>query len=343
MFENRETITHDCKQFFEELDPNQQAEMSAQLFLEYCVYQDQCENTRRLAPLINTVAEALSKNIEGQDSLKVGIKAVQMYLRTPPVEYFGETLVRLRFLAQQTIDEMLRIQPKDKIFGTFLMDEGVITQEQRDIAMMAQKRLFTIQEVHARILNPTLKDDETDVVKSLKGVFQHFLISTAELEDELKESKPENIHDILQRLEDIISETEKETHFVLGIVDKIFDLEKEMKGHLMDMRNAASASKELAVHIERIFGKLNMLNSLNLELNGSQQFQDRIGQQLLKIIPAIRTFHDQLLRIAQILRLNVKNAESDQADLIKVGYGGSESVERVEQQDVDDLLSSLGL
>ncbi len=54
MFENRETIMHDCKELFEDLDSNRQAEVSAQLFLEYCVYQDQCENTKRLAPLINT-------------------------------------------------------------------------------------------------------------------------------------------------------------------------------------------------------------------------------------------------------------------------------------------------
>ena len=60
MCENRENIMNACKALFEGLDSNRQAEVSAQLFLEYCVYQDQCENTKRLAPLINTVAEALA-------------------------------------------------------------------------------------------------------------------------------------------------------------------------------------------------------------------------------------------------------------------------------------------
>ena len=97
---NRQNTITEFKTLFRYLDSNQQAEISAQLFLEYCVYQDQCENTRRLAPLINTVAEALTKNLEEKDSLTFGVKAVQMYLRTPPVEYFGETLVRLDFLVK---------------------------------------------------------------------------------------------------------------------------------------------------------------------------------------------------------------------------------------------------
>ncbi len=193
MCENRESIMNACKALIEGLDSNRQTEVSAQLFLEYCVYQDQCENTKRLAPLINTVAEALAKNVEGENSLKLGIKAVQMYLRTPPVEYFGETIDRLGFLDRTKIEEMLEIQPEGKIFGTFLMEQGLITQEQKDITVMAQERLFTIQEVHARIVNPDPKGSEADVVDSLKGVFQHFLTSTTELEDELKESKPENI------------------------------------------------------------------------------------------------------------------------------------------------------
>ena len=136
-----------CKALFKDLESNQQAEVAAQLFLESCVYQDQCENTKRLAPLINTVAEALTKNIGGKGALMLGIRAVQMYLRTPPVEYFGETLSRLGFLDIERIEEMVRLQPRGEIFGTFLMDQGLIAQENRDIAVIAQKRLFTIREV----------------------------------------------------------------------------------------------------------------------------------------------------------------------------------------------------
>ena len=343
MNEQNENIIADCKALFKNMDSNQQAELAAQLFLEYCVYQDQYENTKRLAPLINTVAEALTKYFEGEDSLMAGIKAVQMYLRTPPVEYFGETLARLGFLDKESIEEMIRIQPKGKIFGTFLMEQGLITQEQRDIAVMAQKRMFTVQEVYERILNKDSKGLVTDLSESLKGVFRHFLTSTSELEDDLKQSKTENIHHTLQRLEDIITETEKQSQSVLGIVDQIFTLKDDMTGFSECIREHADPSdKTLIENMGKISGRLDLLYSLNMDLNSSQQLQDRIGQQMLKIIPSIKTFHDQLLKIANKLNLNWKQVEQED-DLTKVGYGRMEAKERVQQGDVDDLLSSLGL
>jgi len=343
MNEQNENIIADCKALFKNMDSNQQAELAAQLFLEYCIYQDQYENTKRLAPLINTVAEALTKYIEGEDSLMAGIKAVQMYLRTPPVEYFGETLARLGFLDKESIEEMIQIQPKGKIFGTFLMELGLITQEQRDIAVMAQKRMFTVQEVYERILNKDSKGLVTDLSESLKGVFRHFLTSTSELEDDLKQSKTENIHHTLQRLEDIITETEKQSQSVLGIVDQIFTLKDDMTGFSECIREHADPSdKTLIENMGKISGRLDLLYSLNMDLNSSQQLQDRIGQQMLKIIPSIKTFHDQLLKIANKLNLNWKQVEQED-DLTKVGYGRMEAKERVQQGDVDDLLSSLGL
>ncbi|MGB5159465.1 protein phosphatase CheZ [Desulfobacterium sp. N47] len=344
MHGNNQIIIEDYKNLFKDLDSNRQTEIAAQLFLEYCVYQDQCENTKRLAPLINTVAEALRKNIEGEDSLRLGIKAVQMYLRTPPVEYFGESLARLGYLDRESVEEMIRIQPKGVIFGTFLMEQGLITQEQRDITVMAQKRLFTIQEVYEKILNEDPCGTETNLNESLKGVFQHFLTSTIELEDDLKQSKTENIHNTLQRLENIITETEKQSHFVLGIVDQIFTLKDELEKYSESIKEHIDPSDNVALNYsENISERLELLYSLNIDINSSQQIQDRIGQQMLKIIPSIQTFHDQLLKIANKLKLNWDNVETKDSDLDIVGYGGMESKERVQQDDVDDLLSSLGL
>jgi chemotaxis regulatin CheY-phosphate phosphatase CheZ len=341
---NRQNTVNEFKTLFANLDSNQQSEISVQLFLEYCIYQDQCENTRRLAPLINTVAEALTKNLENEDSLTFGVKVVQMYLRTPPAEYFGETLIRLGFLDRQGVDEMLQIQPKEKIFGTFLMDQGLITQEQRDIAVMAQKRLFTIHEIYDRMLHQHSKEENEDIIESLKGVFQHFMVSTAELENDLKKSKSENMHDTLQRLENIIVETEKHSQSVLEIVDQIFTVKDDLEGSSVAIRtHAGSANKVVADSLDKMNKNLDRLYTLNMELNSSQQIQDRIGQQMLKIIPSIQTFHDQLLKIANKLRLDWKSVESEEADLTKIGYGGTKPEGRAEQGDVDDLLSSLGL
>jgi chemotaxis regulatin CheY-phosphate phosphatase CheZ len=247
-------------------------------------------------------------------------------------------------LDKDTVDEILRNQPKEKILGTYLMDLGLITLEQRDITVIAQKRLFTVQEVYTRLLNPNSAEDSADIVESLKGVFQHFLISTSELEDDLKLSRAENIHDTLQRLENIITETEKHSHFVLGIVDQIFTIEDDLKGYSKALKeHVAAPDKAMAEFTDKAYEKLGLLHTLNMELNSSQQIQDRIGQQMLKIIPSIQSFHDQLLKIANKLRLNWKSVELEETDLTKVGYGGTKSEERAQQGDVDDLLSSLGL
>jgi chemotaxis regulatin CheY-phosphate phosphatase CheZ len=338
------SIINDVKGKFDSMDPDQQAEISAQLFLDYCIYQDQCESTRRLAPLINTVAEALTRDIEGKDNLKLGIKAVQMYLRTPPVEYFGETLSRLKFLDKGSVDEMLTAQPKDKIFGTFLMEQGVITQEQRDITVIAQKRLFAIQEVYERVINPAYKGNEAEILDNLKDVFQHFMLSTSELENDLNQTDVENISSALQRLENIITETEKESNSVLEIVDKFFCLEEDIKAHMIKIKDKMEIQdKDANDSVKAIMEKLDLINSLSLALNGTQQIQDRIGQQLLKIIPAIKTFKDQITIIAQKLKLKWKALGKEKTESSMAGYESNGTEGRIKQDDVDDLLSSLGL
>ncbi|MGD9162239.1 MAG: hypothetical protein PVG39_27765 [Desulfobacteraceae bacterium] len=339
---NRNKPLSDVKNLLNSYDSNQQVEIAAQVFLEYCVYQNHCDTARRLAPLINTVAEALTKDLKNEDGLKQGIKAVQLYLQIPPAEYYGETLVRLTFLDRQSVDEMLQIKPDDIVFGTFLMEQGLITQEQRDIAVIAQKRLFTVQEIYARVVNPDQKEEEAQIIDSLKDIFQHFMISTAELEDDLNRSNIESIPSALQRLENIITETEKQTNAVLEIVDRFFGLEEEMRLNLQQIKENCDPSNNLiSENIEIIMGKLDFINSLSLDLNGTQQIQDRIGQQLLKTIPTIQTFQNQITKIAQKLKLNWQTGEKDDGGMN--GYECGEVDNRIEQYDVDDLLSNLGL
>ncbi len=343
MSENKSGLSV-IKEILNSYDTNDQAEIAAQLFLEYCIYQDQCTNTRRLAPLINTVAEALTRGTKNEDGLRQSIKAVQIYLQIPPVEYYGETLVRLSYLDRQSIDEMLTIKPEGKVLGTFLLEQGLITQEQRDMAVIAQKRLFTVQEIHSRVVNPENKDDEAQVIEGLKDVLQHFLTSTTELEDDLNHSNIESIPTALKRLENIISETETQTNAVLEIVENFFDIEKEIRARLLQIKAGSDSSNDLVTeHIETLMGKLDFINRQSLNLSSTQQIQDRIGQQLLKIIPTIQTFQDQITKITRKLKLNWHNIDKDKNDQLMTGYERSGTEGRARQDDVDNLLSSLGL
>jgi hypothetical protein len=64
---------------------------------------------------------------------------------------------------------------------------------------------------------------------------------------------------------------------------------------------------------------------------------------MLKIIPTVKTFNDQLLNFTQKLNLNWENVESEKTNLIKEGYGSTKPEKRVKQDDVNELLSSIGL
>ncbi len=343
MPENRSGLSV-IREILNSYDTNEQTEIAAQLFLEYCVYQDQCANVRRLAPLINTVAEALTKGMNNEEGLRQGIRAVQIYLQIPPVEYYGETLVRLSYLDRESVDEMLAIKPEGKVLGTFLLEQGLITQEQRDIAVIAQRRLFTIQEIYSRVVNPGNRGDEAQVMEGLKDVLQHFLTSTSELEDDLNHSNIESIPTALKRLENIISETEKETTAVLEIVENLFDIEKEMRACLLKIKECSDPSNNLvSEQIENLMNRLNHINRQSLNLTSTQQIQDRIGQQLLKIIPTIQTFQDQITKIARKLRLNWHSIDKDKDNQLMTGYERSGTEGRARQDDVDNLLSSLGL
>jgi chemotaxis regulatin CheY-phosphate phosphatase CheZ len=343
MSENKSGLSV-IKEILNSYDTNDQAEIAAQLFLEYCIYQDQCTNTRRLAPLINTVAEALTRGVKNEEGLRQSIKAVQIYLQIPPVELYGETLVRLSYLDRESIDKMLTIKPEGKVLGTFLLEQGLITQEQRDIAVIAQKRLFSVQEIHSRVVNPGNKGDESQAIEGLKDVLHHFLTSTNELEDDLNHSNIESIPTALKRLENIISETESQTNAVLEIVENFFDIEKEMRARLLQIKAGSDSSKDIVTeNIEILMDKLDFINRQSLNLNSTQQIQDRIGQQLLKIIPTIQTLQEQITKIARKLNLNWHTIDKDKTDQLMTGYEKSGSKGRARQDDVDNLLSSLGL
>ncbi|MGK0289605.1 MAG: chemotaxis regulatin CheY-phosphate phosphatase CheZ, partial [bacterium] len=81
--------------------------------------------------------------------------------------------------------------------------------------------------------------------------------------------------------------------------------------------------------------------------NESQSIQDRVGQQLIKIIPTIQLFHDNLIGLIDRLQLKMEDIEVDKEELTKEGYGSTlESEEKNRlgtQDDVDSLLASLGL
>lgn len=334
-----------CDELLNKLEPELRTNAAARLFLEHCLADEMESGPSHLAPLINTVADVLTKDLDIEKRLDIGIKTVQTYLRVPAVEYFGDTLIKQNSLDKTSRDEMLSIKPAEEEFGTFLVKQGVITQDQRDMAVIAQKRLLTIKEVYNKLLQTEgIEAEDFDVIDNLKEIVNHFLLSTQELENSLKESRTENINSTLGRMQNIITETETNTHTVLEIVDEIFNIIDRINENL-EVIKTRSEKGDSAVNsqISKITEQLGALSDFNMKINESQSIQDRIGQQLTKIIPTIQSFHDQLITVATKLKLNIEAFE-EEAPALNKGYATQEEEKRMDNQnEVDDLLSQLGL
>lgn len=326
-----------CDNLLNQLEPELRIRAAARLFMEHCLSEEAQTSSSHLAPLINTVADALTKDLDIEKRLEIGVKTVQTYLRVPAIEFFGDTLIRQKAISNEERNEMLSIKPDGAEFGSFLMEQGVISQDQRDVAIITQKRLLSIKEVYSRLLQTEgLEIDEMSIIDNLKSIIDHFLTSTHDLEKSIQESRRENTKNTLSRLENIIHETEVCTHNVLEIVDKIFILSDEVETFLAPLATGEYDS------VDKIQAKLQELRNLNMELNESQGIQDRIGQQLTKIIPTIQAFHDQLMTVAQKLKINIEAFEEEE-NLLQEGYEKGDDKRMADQGDVDDLLSSLGL
>ncbi len=130
------------------LEAKAQEQAVSQFFLDYCVESSRALEHKHLAPLISTIADALVKDSHAANAMRLGVKTVQIYLRVPPIELYGQTLIRLHYLDPESIEEMMTIKPADMVLGTFLMEQSLVSKEQRDYAVIAQHRLMSIQEVH---------------------------------------------------------------------------------------------------------------------------------------------------------------------------------------------------
>lgn len=332
------TITA-CANTIQSLEPELRQEAAARLFLEYCLSGGTNVRLAHLAPLINSVASALTRDIAEVKELNLGVRAVQLYLRTPPIEYFGETLVRHGFLTNQEKDEMLSMKPANVDFGSFLVEQGILTQDQRDMAVISQKRLMSVKEVYSRLLKEEgLEENDQEIMSNLKEIVQHFMVSTAELEESMKSSGGEGYQHTLDRLQNIIAETESSSHNVLGMVDELFDISDDLE----NLTQKLSGSNESKI-LEELKETVRKIRNLNIKLNDSQGIQDRTGQQLQKVIPTVKGFHDNLMEVAKRLHLNLENIETEKDFLIKTGYGTEDDKRLGNQNDVDDLLASLGL
>ncbi len=342
-------IQDQTDKLYEQLGFSDRQEVVANQFVKYCINnpKDVQAKTSQIIPFMDTVAEALIKSNENKYGIETGVKTVQLYLQSPTSEYFGETLVRLGYLEENEVDEMLSIKPGEIEFGSFLVGQGVITPDQRDMAVIVQKRLFTISEVFQKVTQEKSVDLDAEFVEHMKNVVMYFQTTTKEMEKTIDQSHPEDIRKTMGRLQNIIGETESSSHKVLDLVDNSFNRIDQIEKAANDLTEKNTDwEKAVPEAINLLIKELNELRDINISISNSQAIQDRVGQQLLKIIPVIEGFYNLLQDLAVRLRINIEKQETalKENEYAQDGYGANADDQRMEKQsDVDDLLSSLGL
>jgi chemotaxis regulatin CheY-phosphate phosphatase CheZ len=346
---NPNEIQEQTNSLYEKLGFSERQEMVAKQFLKYCINKPKNiqEKTSQIIPFMDTVAEALIKSSENKHSIEIGVKTVQLYLQNPTAEYFGETLVRLEYLEEHEVGEMLDIKPREIEFGSFLVEQGLITQDQRDMAVIVQKRLFTISEVFQKVTQEKYADLDAEFIENMKNVVVYFQTTTREMEKTIDRSHPEDIQKTMGRLQNIIGETESSSHMVLDFVDSSFVKIDQIE---IEAKNLIETKKDWEQTVpgasDRVLQVLNELRDINIGISNSQAIQDRVGQQLQKIIPVIEGFYNLLQDLAVRLRINIEKQETglNENECVQDGYGAQDDNQRIQaQSDVDDLLSNLGL
>ena len=327
--------------FYEQLGFSERQELIARQFLKYCVKnpKDTQAKTSQIIPFMETVAEALIQSSQHDYSMELGVKTVQLYLQSPTAEYFGETLVRLGYLEEKEVAEMLSIKPKEIEFGSFLVGQGLISPDQRDMAVIVQKRLFSITEVFRKVTHEgeTGVDLDAEFIENIKNVVVYFQTTTKEMEKAIDQSHPEDIKKTMGRLKNIIGETESSSHEVLDLIDASLEKIDQIESETNRLSEKATGS---------LLQTLGELRDINIKVSNTQAVQDRVGQQLLKIIPIIEGFYNLLQELAVRLKINIEKKESvpEQEGYAQDGYGTQDDDQRLNSQtDVDALLSNLGL
>ncbi len=65
-----------CDELLNQLDPELRVNVAARLFMEHCLTGEIDTGSSHLAPLINTVADALTRDLENEQRLELGVRSV---------------------------------------------------------------------------------------------------------------------------------------------------------------------------------------------------------------------------------------------------------------------------
>lgn len=230
----------------------------------------------------------------------------------------------------------------------------------------------------ARALINAIEEDDDDRIKTElmaltnareSALFQQIGKLTRELHEALNNFKVDarlvdltqnDMPDTRDRLNYVIQTTEEAAHKTLGYIDKTLPLANELKQTAAKLseswqrfRNremSATEFRDLSWEIEAYLPVVNMHageihNNLS-EMTLAQGFQDLTGQVLRQVIGLVEEVENNLVKLVKVAGQNQQSGETKVVDPLKAEGPQINAKNKPNvvnnQDDVDDLLSSLG-
>lgn len=198
------------------------------------------------------------------------------------------------------------------------------------IAKLSEKKLFDEVGGLTRKLHESLKEFRSTLDPKIKSMATHDMPEAAD------------------NLEQVIHLTDQSANKTLGIVeqgqDDVDATKKQVDGLMADLSKlkAAGVEGEVLTRIENAAqsfqNHLERTSAGYTEIMMSQDFQDLTGQIIRRIIKLVHEIEEQLVRLIQNFGVEIAAEEPAPEENLK----GPASDTRIEQNDVDDLLSSFG-
>lgn len=190
-----------------------------------------------------------------------------------------------------------------------------------------------------------------ELISGLKGIYRE--ISDGPTNTDNPEETSRLFKDTSTRLEEIMETTRNATDAIMTSVEKLFEIHEETSAIIATMEPAEGNGKELA----RLDALVISQEALLTEIITACSFEDLTGQRLKKIMSAVSSIRETVFELYVASGLMIKGKQEtpdkDSHIIVKESRLTAEklidtelkgpSKDSASQDDVDDLLASLGL
>ena len=199
-----------------------------------------------------------------------------------------------------------------------------------------------------RISEKKLFDEVGNITRKLHDSLKDFRHT---LDPKIKSMATEDMPEAADNLERVMTLTKQAADKTLNIVEKGLDDNEKLKAMLegfdtsIDQLKEQADSSQILPTMESVRKELDAYLTRSSdgynEILMSQDFQDLTGQMIKRIIKLVHDLEDQLIDLIRNFGVEVQQQEIQEEEE-KEDLKGPASNTRIEQEDVDDLLSSFG-